>query len=132
MGKKPHISPFSIFHYSPFIFTVCTLHFPFSFLIILIISVPLYLTFILTIFLKLTPSSFPLPASLFPPFLQPSLSRVCPPSYPPTPPSPILSLPCLSLPLRCQITVYTSACPVITFFTQPHPLIGPVSSYHIM
>lgn len=72
-GKKPNFSPFfylsllSIHLYVP-------LHFPFSFLIILILSVPPYLTFILTIFLTLTPSSFPLPASLFPSFLQPSFS----------------------------------------------------------
>lgn len=45
------------------------------------------------------------------------------------PPSSCLAL---SLLLRCRITVESSACPVITFFTQPHPLIGPVSSYHVM
>lgn len=80
----------------------------------------------------LTSSSFPPPASLFP-----SFSSICP-----TPPLPILlsylqqlpfSLPsCLSLLLRCQIIVSSSACPVITFFKQSHTVIGPVSSYHIM
>lgn len=50
------------------------LHFPLSFLIILILSVSPYLTFILTIFLMLGTSSFPLPASVFL-----SSSPACPP-----------------------------------------------------
>lgn len=123
-------------YFIPLIYLYVPLHFPISFIIILILSVLPYLTFILTIFLTLTPSSFPLPASLFPSFLQPSFRSSQQPLVFPHPYyhflSFSLSLLCLSLPLRCQITVYSSACPVITFFTQTHPLIGPVSSYHIM
>lgn len=51
---------------------------PSPFLITLIFSASPYLTFIVTIFLTLTPFSFPLPASFFPSFLHPSFRLICP------------------------------------------------------
>lgn len=63
MGTSHNFSPLSVFLYCPLISTWISI--PFSFLIIFILSVSPYFKLILAIFLKLGPSSFPLPASFF-------------------------------------------------------------------